>query len=314
VKKINTILVTGCGGDIGTAVGRLLKELKVATKIVGTDICADNAGLFVFDVCDVLPRSDAPEYFDKLKRILKKYSPDLVIPMSDAEIRVLHRSGVSDLIEGVPTIMANSKALEIGIDKLKTAEFLNAQGLPYPWTLLVKDGPPHKLPCVIKNRGINGKGGVMIIDDQIDIDYFGAKYPDHIWQEALVGDEYTAGVYGCADGSVRTIIMKRKLSDLGFTVAGETVADRKIERVLVTLARALDLRGSINVQLRTTKKGPCIFEINPRLSSTVAFRHWLGFTDLLWALQERLSAGISSYKPPKNGTKFYKGYTEYISK
>ena len=35
-----------------------------------------------------------------------------------------------------------------------------------------------------------------------------------------------------------------------------------------------------------TKKGPRVFEINPRFSSTVLMRHRLGFTDLLWAIEE----------------------------
>jgi carbamoyl-phosphate synthase large subunit len=33
-----------------------------------------------------------------------------------------------------------------------------------------------------------------------------------------------------------------------------------------------------------TKKGPIIFEINPRFSSTVVFRHKLGFKDVQWAI------------------------------
>ena len=35
-----------------------------------------------------------------------------------------------------------------------------------------------------------------------------------------------------------------------------------------------------------TKKGPMIFEINPRFSSTVYMRHKLGFTDVIWSLKE----------------------------
>jgi len=42
----------------------------------------------------------------------------------------------------------------------------------------------------------------------------------------------------------------------------------------------------MNVQLRLTDKGPRVFEINPRFSSTVLMRHRLGYCDVLWAMDE----------------------------
>ena len=48
----------------------------------------------------------------------------------------------------------------------------------------------------------------------------------------------------------------------------------------------LDLRGRMNVQLRLTDNGLRVFEISPRFSSAVLMRHRLGYTDLLWAIEE----------------------------
>jgi len=42
----------------------------------------------------------------------------------------------------------------------------------------------------------------------------------------------------------------------------------------------------MNVQLRLTEQGPRVFEINPRFSSTVLMRHRIGFSDVLWSIQE----------------------------
>src|SRR3546814_6554984 len=67
-----------------------------------------------------------------------------------------------------------------------------------------------------------------------------------------------------------------------------TTLFRAIESLCATVARALDLRGSINIQLRLGSRGPMIFEINHRFSSTVVFRHRLDFSDLLWSLQEQI--------------------------
>ena len=54
------------------------------------------------------------------------------------------------------------------------------------------------------------------------------------------------------------------------------------------IAESLDLFGSINIQLRLVEKeGPMVFEINPRFSSTVGMRHMIGFSDLIWSIEEQ---------------------------
>jgi len=314
MKKYKAILVTGCGGDIGTGIARILKESSLAEMVVGADIHPDNPGTFVCDVCDVLPRADDPKYFEEVQRLVKKYAIDLIIPMSEAEIRLWYRSGHSEMFAGVPVVMPNRNVFDVAIDKLATAEFLKSQSLPHLWTSLVRDGIPQELPCIIKSRGTGSKGGAELVD-AVSAAYFSATRPDHIWQEHLEGEEYTAGVYGCQNGDIRTIVLKRKLSGgmTGYTIGGEVVDEPEITRVLTAAARGLALRGSMNVQLRLTKKGPVVFEINPRFSSTVVFRHKMGFKDVLWSLEEKSGEPASSYTPPRTGTKFYKGYTEYIA-
>ena len=54
----------------------------------------------------------------------------------------------------------------------------------------------------------------------------------------------------------------------------------------------MNLKGSINVQLRITEEGPMIFEINPRFSSTAFMRHKLGFSDVNWAVKEYYDESI----------------------
>ena len=68
----------------------------------------------------------------------------------------------------------------------------------------------------------------------------------------------------------------------------------------------------MNIQLRLTDDGPIVFEINPRLSSTLVFRDMLGFKDLEWWIQSKTKQKISSYNKPKAGTLFYRGISEYI--
>ena len=72
----------------------------------------------------------------------------------------------------------------------------------------------------------------------------------------------------------------------GLTGWARVVKNKQVGNLLNVIAKGWNLEGSINVQLRITKIGPMIFEVNPRFSSTVYMRHKLGFTDVLWSLKE----------------------------
>ena len=59
------------------------------------------------------------------------------------------------------------------------------------------------------------------------------------------------------------------------------------------IANLTDLRGSINLQVRKNDDGEYLpFEINPRLSSTLAFRHHFGFEDLKWWIDSMFGSSI----------------------
>ena len=90
------------------------------------------------------------------------------------------------------------------------------------------------------------------------------------------------------------------------------IENNDITDLLEKLAVKLDLVGSINVQLRITKNLPKVFEINPRFSSTVLYRHLFGFEDLIWSIEDRLGHKLSNNREHAIGRKFYKGFEEYI--
>jgi carbamoyl-phosphate synthase large subunit len=85
-----------------------------------------------------------------------------------------------------------------------------------------------------------------------------------------------------------------------------------VEHYLRQIAEALTLHGSINVQLKMTRNGPVAFEINPRFSSTVVFRHLLGFHDFIWAMKDLKGIDLGPYQTIKAGVRFYRGPREFI--
>ena len=106
------ILVTGCGGDIGLAVGRILQETKIADSVVGCDIEEEHAGRVFFDRCFVMESAASPQYGERLTQLAEEEKIDLVIPTSEPELRRLyanHFFGRRALF-----LMANDTALAIG--------------------------------------------------------------------------------------------------------------------------------------------------------------------------------------------------------
>jgi len=310
--SFGNIIVTGCGGDIGISIGRILKISNVSNRVIGCDSNEEHGGSVFFDVFEIVERADSKFYIESLLNICKKYSVDLIIPTSEPELRFFFNKDILDSLDGIPILIVNRKALTIGFDKVLTSDFLKSSSLSYPWTILVSKGMPKEFPCIIKGRYGAGSREIVLVEEEV-VDYYSTKRPDDLWQEYLSPDdqEYTCGLYRSKTGEIRTIILRRRLNG-SFTVYGEVRENMEIEVMLKRLAEMLGLQGSINPQLRLTERGPVIFEINPRFSSTVMFRHLLGFKDLIWSINEIAGKAIEDYIPPQFGTKFYRASQEVI--
>lgn len=304
---LKNVLVTGCGGDIGIALGRILRDAQVAERIYGCDILDEHPGRIFFDECMLMERADSPNYFQRLMDLVVQNDINLVIPAAEPELRVITENnfyGKPDLF-----LTANIEAMRIGFDKYATIEMLKNIGLPHPWTVDASKSMPVSYPCVWKSR--TGCGSKLIRVLQSPMDIFESN--NGIYQEFIPDDEgeYTCGVYCNGNDEIRTVIFKRKLRG-GLTGSGEVVDNKAVKKILIDIAKAVELKGSINVQLRLKAGVPYVFEINPRFSSTVMFRHKLGFKDLLWSIQDRVGHAAEKYEAIPSGIKFYKVYEDMI--
>jgi carbamoyl-phosphate synthase large subunit len=312
-EKVN-VLVCGCGGDIGQSIGKILCESDYVGNLYGCDISVKNAARFIYpNYLPVIPCSD-PDYLKNLIRLIEEKNLQVVIPVSEPELRYFFGQNLLDQIADADVLIASAKALKTGFDKIETASFLRREALSYPFTCPISMVDNiNKFPVIIKPSSGSGSRNVYIVDDSETFSFLKMKHPDFIVQEYLEGEfgEYTCGLFQSSRGTIRTIIFKRELM-AGFSVYGEVVANEEVETLLHQIAKGLELTGSINVQLKLTKKGPIVFEINPRFSSTVRFRHLLGFKDVEWTLEDKLKLPLSDYIKVRPGRKFYKGFNEYI--
>ena len=315
MNKIN-VLVTGCGGDIGQSIGKILNQVNFINELYAIDINQNNAGKFIYKNFSLgLPCND-PNYISFLYELINKYKIDILIPISEPELRFFSQQDNLNIF-GEKIITANLESLKIGFDKFKTSEFLKENNLLYPETFKIRDcnlKEIKKYPVVLKHSKGSGSKNIFIAQNEETLVLYSSMLDEnYIIQEYISGDmgEFTCGLYRSKNNEIKTIIFKRKLIG-GFSGYGNVVYNKDIDILLHTIAEAINLQGSINVQLRLTNKGPVVFEINPRFSSTVYFRHLFGFYDLLWSIQDKMNWSLFEFEKEHSYGSFYKGFSEYI--
>jgi carbamoyl-phosphate synthase large subunit len=308
------ILISGIAGDIGFGAGRILRDWGWSGRLCGIDIQSEHPGELVFDHHAVAPRAADATYLSWLALHIERHHIGLFIPTSEAEIAVLSEHGLRK-IAGARVLIANQQATAVSFDKRACMSFLGDRGLRVPTNGIVGATSPLSYPVIVKPRAGQGSKQVQKIDNA---QAFGERaIAGQVWQEYLAPDdqEYTCAVYHSVARGTQILVLRRTLSG-GLTGRGEVVYDPRIEHYVAEIARILELDGAINVQLRLTADGPCLFEINPRLSSTLVVRDKMGFCDMRWWIQDTVglehAQPLPPYCPPSPGTRFFRGAQEYI--
>lgn len=304
------ILVSGIASDIGFNCGRILRGMTDVKWLGGIDIHGDHAGPCLFDTCDIAPRASEPEYLPWLSQYLTNRAIDVFLPTSEAEIARISNVG-SSMQSAAKILIASRKVVETSLDKDRCLNVLADCGIPVPAHGIVGEVEPALWPVIVKPRSGQGSKGLSIFHNQFDYAQSAAK--GYVWQQMLLpeDEEYTCPVYRTPAAGMRILILRRTLQG-GLTGRGTVVDSPEIYAYVEAIANALDLYGAMNVQLRRTNDGPRLFEINPRLSSTVMFRHLMGFQDLYWSIMELAGHVVADYRPVDDGTRFYRGSQEYL--
>jgi carbamoyl-phosphate synthase large subunit len=280
------ILVTGFAGDIAQSIVRVLRSVYKDCRITGCDIDLDPFTASLADMSFISLASESDNYMQSISNMCVSERIDLVIPVTEAEIEIIsnHREEITTNI-----LIANKLAIEVGLDKFQTSQFISLLGNYAPRTYLELNSNQIDFPIILKPRRGHGSQNVFKCSTKDEVDFYKTKIQSPIFQEFLQPSnmEVTCGVYSGSDGKIFSIQLLRKLSG-GRTLWARVINDQEIANLCHKIAENLELKGAINVQLIITDEGPKVFEINPRYSSTVEMRHKLGFTDLIWGINQTM--------------------------
>lgn len=305
-----TILVTAIGGDIGSTVLKCIRRGYTQARVIGCDIQPYVQGIdYVDEFLLAPPYREKEAYLAFLHRVCEEKQVTHFFPMGEPEILIADEDRAFYEERGIHLLINNHRILEIASSKYKTAEFLRSNGILAPETYY-KGACQGQLgyPLIVKADYGCGSKKLWVVHTKEEWDALAALPGEEYVAQEYIGDaahEYTTGVF--SDGvRCKSITYQRTLGYGGMSIRVETVTSAKIEQLAKQLADLLQLKGSINVQMRLTEKGYSIFEINPRISSTAGFRDKMGFHDVIWWLQcmdgesvdfgEQIGAGIVGIK------------------
>jgi len=290
MRKVN-ILITAAGGDIGANIINILSQQKDANLcLVGTDLSKNIFSIDKLDKFYEVCRSNDINYKKRILEIIQKNSIEIVIPVSEPEI-MWFNNNMSIFIElNIKVLINNKNIIDSFFNKLETSIKLNKIDVKTPKTFLFSEfNNQLNFPLILKsNYSINSKD-IYRIENEQQLKYLKISIEEHknyIIQEYLgsISEEYTTCIYKNKN-KVDVISFKRKLTG-GMTSVAVISNESKLYEYALSIANSYDLKGSINIQSRKVENDFYIFEINPRLSSTVYIRDHFGFKDVLWWIND----------------------------
>ncbi len=280
-------LITAMGGDIGDSVVCCLNREYGKSHLAGCDITPFVPG---YDQVEnfflVPPFVEEDRYIKSILEKCAQYKITHVLPMTEGEIKVFDRKREVFSQAGIGLMIHNSRILDVALSKCKTAKAVEKMGLysPKTWSRNV-DFTELRYPVMVKPDCGCGSTGVCVAGNVRECQDAVSSIQDAVIQE-YVGtshDEYTVGIF--SSGKTVVSIAFRRTLQHGMSRVVEYVKDEKIQEIAKTVADYFVLKGSLNIQMRKQNGEYYIFDINPRISSTVGFRYEMGFKDLIWWLE-----------------------------
>ena len=271
-------LITGANGDIARSICKLIKKNFKFATVDGTDIKIIEKEKNLYNKIHKVPLPKNKSFLKKFIKLSKNYN--LLIPATENEI-----SFFSENIHLFKNkVLINSKSI---IDKFSskqnTYSFLKKRNFKVPkFCSKLNTIKKFKEPFFLKKNIGHGNKNYMVVRSRREFLNSKKLKGDWVAQEYLDKSfkEYTCGLIRLKK-FCDVIILERKLKG-GFTCFAKRVKNLKLENSLLRLAKTINLNGCINVQLKYKKSRYAIFEINPRLSSTVLMRDMLNFKDCYW--------------------------------
>lgn len=263
-----------------TSVGRRVYLADFFTKSFGSEriVVADadpsapamHAGIW----SQVLPPLSAIDYVDKLAEVVERRDIGLVASLHDGEAALLARYR-DRLPTGIVICGMQAPVWELGLDKLRTAEYLEESGVLGPKTLPMSEATSaieygeFSFPLVSKPRRGSASEGVTVLENLNDLASLIMQHKDsldqHIVQPLVPGQEYGLDVVNDFQGRYCGVLARKKLSLRGGeTDDALTVAPDRFSYLAQSVSELTRHVGLVDVDVIDDGSNIHVIDINPR--------------------------------------------------
>jgi len=246
------------------------------------------------DYAFAVPPATAPDFIEAMLGYCERHGIALVVPTIDTEL--LAYSHARDRFAAIGTIVSISAPplVEMARDKLATARFLSAAGIPSPRTAsaaeLLAGTDAWPWPLLAKPRHGSSSRGIQIVQDRADVARL-CLGEDYILQQMLRGREFTVNLFFDDSGRLGCAIPHERLQvRAGEVEKGVTVRDPVLCGLARDLAGAVDgAFGALCFQAIVDEAGEAsLFEINARFGGGYPLAHHAGGTFARWLIEQVL--------------------------
>ena len=273
------------------SVGRratLLKDFRLSMnscgKIVAVDLSPVAPALFYADEAYLVPRIDAPDYYDKVLEICEKSDIKAITTLIDPEIELLARHREDLLAKGILPLCPADWTARLCFDKYEMFKYLHEKGVRTVLTYNSLEGLKEGLnkgeiffPVFMKPISGSGSIGIGRVNNWEEAE---AKFNDgkftYIIQELMTGGDCDADVYvDCISHKPVAAFSKKKIeSRIGGASKTISFKDSKLFDFIEEVCSVLELNGPCDMDFFIKNGEYYLSEINPRFGG--AYLHAYG--------------------------------------
>lgn len=307
---MTTILVSGASGIVGYGILRSLKMSKRPMKLIGTSIYTDSVAPGFCDIFEAVPRTDAPDYLDRLLALLRKHRVEVAFPGIDADMYKWADHAAAIEATGTRLVINSLDLVSTCSDKWVFYERQRELKLPYAIpSYLDMDFDFLKetcgLPFLLKPRRGFGSKGIVVVETAEQFAKIAPATKTTLMAQPIVGrddEEFTVSAFCDGHGDYSAFMaLRRKLSKDGFTEKAEVVNEADFSEAVRDLCGAFSPVGPTNFQFRKTDHGLKLLEINPRISSSTSIRAAFGYNEALMAVEMAIEKRVPVQPDIKRG-------------
>ena len=311
-KQQLRVLITGGGGAGSEMLWKLWKDKY--NLFFADEVISKIHPSIPYSRRIVVPKGSEPDFIDRVFLVVREFSIDVIISQVDEELLAI----ASNLDSLAPTISLTPQAtfVELFLDKYASGLSLSANRIQEPETRLL--GPTtlfENVPLLIKPRFGRGSRNIFKVNNVNEFDslraYLSTFQDEFVCQNMIEGKEFSVQMLATMSGALRSIVPVLINSKIGSTTSGRICNNELIIGICEEFHSKYSPKGTYNIQLmlESASKTPHIFEVNPRVSTTMCLGVFGGVDPIEIFLQ---SDGSTSRKMVQDDIALQRYWGNYI--